>query len=176
MSEFRIGSGKLSALAALGAVVLMGFLPAAQAELKIGVINTQALLQASPQAEAVQKKLRGEFEPRTVELKSRQEKLAKLQQEFQKNAMLLSEEQREKKERDLVAKGRDFKNAKEALEDDFRMRQQQELGKLQEQLLKAVEQFAKRNKYDLILADGVIFASPAANVTEQVLNVLKQQK
>jgi len=148
----------------------------AQAETKIGYLNASALLQNSPQARAVQERLRKDFEPRSKELTSQGEKLQKSGEDFQKNAMLLSEDQRKKKERELLGRQRDFKNAKEEFEEDFRMRQQEELGGLRGKLMEAVDKFGKENGYDLIVTDGVVFASSGVDVTDQVLKILKALK
>ncbi|MEL0084158.1 MAG: OmpH family outer membrane protein [Gammaproteobacteria bacterium] len=146
----------------------------AQAETKIGYLDAAALLQNSPQARAVQERLRKAFEPRSKELQAQAEKLQKSTDEFQKNGLLLSEDQRKKKERDLLSGQREFKNAKEAFEEDFRLRQNEELGGLRSKLMEAVDKFGKANGYDLIVTEGVVFASSGIDVTDQVLKVLKE--
>lgn len=145
----------------------------AYAETKIGYLNASALLQSSPQARAVQERLRKDFEPRSKELTAQAEKLQKNGEDFQKNGLLLSEDQRKKKERDLLSEQRDFKNAKEEFEEDFRLRQNEELGGLRTKLMEAVDKFGKDKGYDLIVTDGVVFASSGIDITEQVLEVLK---
>lgn len=149
--------------------------PVGAVEVKIGVVNVPALLKGSPQAEKVQTKLRQEFEPRSKELGAQQSKIKAAEEEFSKNGVLLSEEQRGKKEREIIAQRRDFNHAKEAFEDDFRLRQSEELGGLREQLVKAVDEFGRSQKYDVILAEGVIFASDTVDVTEPILKILKAQ-
>ncbi len=155
------------------ALLLMIGAAGVQAESKIGYLNASALLQNSPQARDVQERLRKEFEPRSKELTSKAEKLKKAGEDFQKNGLLLSEDQRKKKERDLLGQQRDFKNAKEEFEEDFRLRQNEELGGLQKSLMEAVDKFGKKNGYDLLVTEGVVFASSKMDVTEQVLEVLK---
>jgi len=159
-----------SAIALLLAVSAMSV----QAETKIGYLNAAALLQNSPQAKAVQERLRKDFEPRSKELTSQGEKLKKAGEDFQKNGLLLSEDQRKKKERALISQQREFKNAKDAFEEDFRQRQGEELGSLRGKVMEAVDKFGKKNGYDLIVTDGVVFASKGMDVTEQVLKVLKK--
>ncbi len=155
------------------ALLMMSTAFSASAELKIGYLNAAALLQNSPQARAVQERLRKEFEPRSKELSAQAEKLQEEAEEFQKNGLLLSEDQRKKKERDLLSRQRNFKNDKEAFEEDYRLRQKEELGGLQEKVMSAVDGFGKANGFDLILTDGVVFASSGMDVTEQVLDALK---
>lgn len=143
------------------------------AELKIGYVNAALLLQSSPQAEKVQKQLRAEFEPRSKDLQARKQNYDKMREEFTKNATLLSSEQLKSKERDLVSRERDLKHAKDELEDDFRLRQSEAIKNLQGQLREALNKFAETNKFDLILYEGVVYASSAVDVTEQVMPLLK---
>ncbi len=157
-------------LGLLGSLLLT---PALAADLKVGYVNASALLQASPQAEVVQKKLRDEFTPRRQQLESRAKRLEQQEQDLSKNGLMLSEDQRKAKEREIIDGRRELKHAQDEFQDDLRIRQSEEVGKLREQLLGAVEKFAKTNSYDLILYEGVIYASDALNVTDQVLALLK---
>jgi outer membrane protein len=157
----------------LGAALLWAIAGSAAAELKIGYVNAAALLQGSPQAEAVQQRLRGEFAPKRRELEAKQAKIKQMEDELGKNGLMLSEEQRKKRERDIIEARRDIKYTSDQFEDDLRLRQAEEVGKLREQLLTAVESFAKKEGYDLILYEGVIYAAEAVDVTDRVLQVLK---
>ena len=96
---------KLSYAAVLGAALWMGVTVsgAARAETKIGYVNPAALLQESPQAEQIQRRLQQEFSGRRDELERQQKRIRDLEADLQKNAMLLSEEQRRKRERYGVA-------------------------------------------------------------------------
>lgn len=168
---------KLSRLTRTAAALLLAVavLPA-HAELKVGYLNTIALMQNAPQARVVQERMQKEFEPRAKELTAKGEKLQKSLEDFQKNSLLLSEDQRKKKERDLLSQQREFKNDKEAFEEDSRLRQKEELGVLQGQIMAAVDKFGKANGYQLIVTEGVVFASTDMDITEQVLTVLKSLK
>ena len=165
---------KLSYAAVLGAALWMGVTVsgAARAETKIGYVNPAALLQESPQAEQIQRRLQQEFSGRRDELERQQKRIRDLEADLQKNAMLLSEEQRRKRERDVIETRREFKHTKEKFEDDLRLRQQEELDKLREELLAAVQEFAKQRDYDLILFEGVIYWDQSVDVTPEVLKRL----
>jgi outer membrane protein len=149
----------------LGAALLWAIAGSAAAELKIGYVNAAALLHGL--------RLRGEFAPKRRELEAKQAKIKQMEDELGKNGLMLSEEQRKKRERDIIEARRDIKYTSDQFEDDLRLRQAEEVGKLREQLLTAVESFAKKEGYDLILYEGVIYAAEAVDVTDRVLQVLK---
>ena len=54
------------------------------------------------------------------------------------------------------------------------LRRNEEIGKLQREVLQKAQEYARAQKFDLLLADpNVIFASTAVDVTEAVLAILK---
>ena len=53
------------------------------------------------------------------------------------------------------------------------MRQNESLGNLQRSLLKEVQDYAQAQGYDLVVGDGVLFASTAVNITEEVLRTVE---
>ena len=57
--------------------------------------------------------------------------------------------------------------------EDLNLRQNEEYGLLQRSLLKEVQDYAQQEGYDLIVGDGVLFASNAVNITEEVLRAVE---
>ena len=57
--------------------------------------------------------------------------------------------------------------------EDLNLRQNEELGKLQRSLLKEVQDFAEAEGYDLVVGDGVLFASTSVNITDEVLQAVE---
>jgi outer membrane protein len=57
--------------------------------------------------------------------------------------------------------------------EDLNLRQNEELGLLQRSLLKEVQDYAAQEGYDLVVGDGVLFASTAVNITEEVLRAVE---
>ena len=55
------------------------------------------------------------------------------------------------------------------------MRRNEELGKLQKSLMEEVQSFARSQRYDLIVGEGVLFASDTIDVTSQVLAGLQSR-
>ncbi|MCG2634194.1 MAG: OmpH family outer membrane protein [Gammaproteobacteria bacterium] len=145
------------------------------AEVKLGYVNVAVLLDSSPQAKQAKAALEKEFAPKEAELRAGEEKIKALQEAFSKDAMLLSEEQRNRKELDLKSRMREFKNELEATQDDFKTRQRQLMDGIRKEIVEAVSTFAKAEQYDLIVYDGAIYASEAIDVTEAVLKTLSSR-
>lgn len=138
------------------------------AELKIGFVNVAKVLEKAPQAEKAKKRLEKEFSPRDKHLVAQSKEIKSLEEKLARDASVMGETERRKLERDILAKKREAKRSQQEFSEDFNLRRNEELGKLQRRILEAVRALAKDENYDLLLTDGVIYASNKVDVTEQV--------
>jgi outer membrane protein len=156
-----------------GILALSAAAAPAWAELKIGVVQYARLMQESPQAKAAQEALRGEFAGKQKELQTQQAALKAKEESLQKDGATMTLDQRTKAEKDLRDGNRELSQKVQEYQDDFNARQNEELSKLQKALVEEVQTYAQGEKFDLVLADGVIFAGPALDITPQVLAALQ---
>ena len=146
----------------------------AQSTLKIGVINVARLIGEAPQSESVNKTLTDEFGPRQRDITASRQKLQTQQDTFQRDAPVMGEEERLNLERQIRDGQRDLQRTENEYLEDLNLRRNEELGKLQNEVLKKAQEYARANQFDLLLADSnVIFTSTAVDVTEAVIALLK---
>jgi len=158
----------------LGIALVAGFsLPASAQELRIGVVNIQALMEQAPQTKAAMDALQEEFAPRQREFIAKQKEFDDLQTKAQKDVAVMGETERRNAEKDLRDLQREVTRLQNEFREDLNLRQNEELGKLQRSLLKEVQDFAEQEGYDLIVGDGVLFASSAVNITNSVLQAVE---
>lgn len=162
--------------AALMAVALLLLLPSIvfAAELNVGVVNAAKVIEDAPQADAARKKLEEEFAPRDKKLVGIQKELRGLEGKLERDGPIMSESARRKLEREIVSLKRDFKRGQDEFREDLNMRRNEEFGKLQRRVSEVIIAIAKEGKYDLILTDGVIFASDKVDITKQIVQRLKE--
>jgi outer membrane protein len=165
---------KFSLLAALAVAVAATSGVSAQSNLKIGVINVAALIEQSPQAATVQKKLQDEFGPRQRELAAMQTGLRTQVETFQRDSPVMGEAERVNLERQIREAQREYQRTETELREDLDLRQNEEIGQLQRAVLLKAQEYARAEKYDLVLTDSnVIFGSTAVDITAAVLAMLK---
>ena len=82
---------------------------------------------------------------------------------------------RKLKERTLVSDQRDIKRLQDEYSEDLSIRRNEELRKLEKEIAKTITDIAKKEKYDLIVFQGVIYASEKVDITNKVLESLKSQ-
>jgi outer membrane protein len=151
--------------------LFLGLLLAANvsyADLKIGFVNIPAVLEKAPQAEKAKKRLEQEFSPRDKQLVAQQKEIQNMDERMAKDAAVMGESARANLEKDILNKKRDAKRAQQEFSEDFNARRNEELGKLQRRIVEAIREIAKDQNFDLLLTDGVIYASDKIDVTAQV--------
>lgn len=156
-------------------VVLLLSSPLVYAEQKIAFVNQAKLLQKAPQAESARTKLQKEFSKRDKALVSLQTKIKSTAEKLQKDSAILSVEELNKLKRKVTLLSRDLERDKSAFKEDLSIRQNEELIKLQKSVLKSIQIVAEKEKYDLILSEGIVFASKKADITDKILAQLKKQ-
>ncbi len=142
---------------------------------KIAFVNQAKLLQKAPQAEAARSKLQKEFAKRDKALVNLQKKIQSSTEKLQKDAAILSTTELNKLKRKSTMMRRDLERDKAAFKEDLSIRQNEELVKLQKSVLQSIKTIAEQEKYDLIISEGVIYASKQIDVTDKILAQLKKQ-
>jgi outer membrane protein len=155
-------------------VLGMGLAVNASAETKIGVVNFQRVVVESPQFALVSQLIQTEFAPRQRDLQAKAKDMQAKQEKLQKDSAIMSEIERSNYEKDIVKMQRDLKAMDEALKEDGEARQNEEMQKLQNQLINEIRNYGKANGYDLVLTSSVVvYAGDAFDITNAFLTYLK---
>ena len=165
-------------LAALAAVALAGALAAAPAQaagLRIAVVNYGELLQEAPQAKAAVATLRSEFAPKHRSLQAEANELKLRENNLKKNGPTMTQDQRDQAELDLRERYQNLARKQTEIQDDVNTRRNQLMSELQHTLVQVVQNYARQQKYDLVLADGVIYSDSTLDITPAILSRLKAQ-
>jgi len=157
----------------LGSLAAMVLAVPAMAEIKIGVVDYARLFDESPQAKAVQAALRAEFGPRLQQIATQENALKTKGEKLQKDVATMSPDERSKAEKELRDSARELERKKGELNDDSQSRRQEEMNKLQRSIITQVRDYAKSQKFDIVIADGVIYATPTVDITGAVLQALQ---
>jgi len=158
----------------LGIALVCAFaVPASAQELKVGVVNIPVLMERSPQTKAAMDALQEEFAPRQREFMAKQKEYEDLAAKVQKDVAVMGETERRNAEKNLRDLQREVTRLQTEFREDLNLRQNEELGLLQRSLLKEVQDYAAQEGYDLVVGDGVLFASTSVNITEQVLRAVE---
>ena len=142
------------------------------AELKVGFVQVDKILQEAPQTIESNKKLEKEFSSRTDKLKADVKILKEREASFSKDALTMKDSERGTKEKSLSQFRVDIQRMERELREDINIRRNEELGGLQEQINKAVTAVSKAEGFDLVLYNGVAYASEKIDITDKILKSL----
>lgn len=145
---------------------------AQSAELKVGYVQVDKILQEAPQTAESGKKLEREFSPRSQELDRMAKQIKDLESSLDKDGLTISEADRRSKERDVQNIKTEFQRKQRELREDINLRKNEELGSLQDRINKAVQSVAKAESYDLVMYSGVAYATDKIDITDKVLKLL----
>ncbi len=144
----------------------------AHADLKVGFVQVDKILQEAPQTIESNKKLEKEFSARTEKLKADVKALKEKEAAFSKDALTMKDSDRDAKDKALSQLRVDVQRKERELREDINIRRNEELGGLQEQINKAVTSVAKAENFDLVLYNGVAYASEKIDITDKILKSL----
>ncbi len=145
-------------------------------DLKIGAVNTIRVLEQSPQAVSADALIKKEFSARDRDLVAQQKKVKSMEDRFAKDKAIMAESEVKKLERDIVSSRRNLKRDQDEFREDVNFRFNEERAKIQKEVFDAIQVVAKENGYDLVLFDGVAYASPKVDFTAIVIAYLKDKQ
>jgi outer membrane protein len=93
-----------------------------------------------------------------------------------KEASTMSDSERRKLEKEVVNGKRDLRRDQEEFRDDLNFRRNEEFGKIQKQIVEAIQAVAKEGNYDMVVGEGVVYASKRVDITDKIVERLKAGK
>lgn len=142
---------------------------------RIAVVDPNRIVEESPQYEAAREVLLDELGEREGALLEQQDAIDKLQHRLERDATLMSEDEAQRLQNDIRSRSRRLRYEKEALQEDFALRKNELRTRLVKQVEEVVGQIAKEKGIDLILTDGVVYFSERIDVSDEIIERLKQE-
>lgn len=142
-------------------------------ESKVGFVSTERIFREAAPAKAAQAKIEQEFSRRDKELQEMAARLKSMSEKLDKDAAVLSESDRMKRQRDLSDLDKDFQRKQREFREDLNQRRNEELAIVLDRTNKVIKQIAEAEKYDIVFQEAV-YASPRIDITDKVLKALNK--
>ncbi len=159
--------------AALMAACLFPFAAAHAQESRIGFVSTERIFREAVPAKAAQAKIEQEFSKRDRELQELAARLKTTSERLDKDAAVLSDSDRIRRQRELTDLDKDFQRKQREFREDLNQRRNEELATVLERTNKVIKQIAEAEKYDIVFQEAV-YASPRIDITDKVLKALNK--
>ena len=146
-----------------------------QAAGKTAFINQKQLLEESPQAIEANALLKQQFGEREQSLRKLAEEIQQMEKTYQTDSAIMSAEQKQKAEENIIQNKRRFQFEQQSLKEDLQSKQRELLRDVQTEIKAIIQEYGSKNGYDFIFTDaGVAYGSDAVNITQDILDELKK--
>lgn len=160
--KFRLVTGLFAALLASGPLQ-------AQETLKIGYVDVRAVLAESKSGKQFRAELDKYVKDKQATLKKEEEKLVTLKQSLEKDALTLSDAQKQQKQKEFQAKVQALQKMAQDADRELRQKDSEYTNKALEQVRQIIAEVAKEENINLVLSrNEVLFGDEAMNLTAKV--------
>jgi outer membrane protein len=164
----------------IGAVAVIATIMAPQvfaqdAGTRVAVVNSEKVFNESNLAKAMQTRLQNEFTKRQDDLRDSAQRIKSAAEKLDRDAAVMSEAERIRRQRELADQDRELQRKQREFTEDLNQRTFEERAKIAEKANLVLKQIAEQRKIDLIVQEAA-YASPKADVTDDVIKALNSQK
>lgn len=156
----------------IGALVLM-MLSAASvhaADSKIGVVDFQKVLTDSETGKKVQAEMQEKGKGMEAKLMAAGKEIEGLAEQMSREAMVMSKEKREEKQRELEIKKYDFQSLQKKYQMEFRELEGVQIEKIKNEIFKMAAKIGEKEGYLLIIEkSAVIYYPKSVDITDQLI-------
>lgn len=151
------------------------------AELKIGFINSEKILLEYQGAKEASDKLNKEMAKYEQEATERQKRIQEMKDQLEKQSLLLSAERKKELEAKMqqeYIEYQKFLQEKFGQQGDVAKKNMELLNPIIKKVNKILDKIAEKENYDFIFdtKGGVVYAKPAYDLTDKVLQALNSEK
>ncbi len=143
---------------------------------KIGVIDFQKIFEKSEAGKSIKQEINKQGRRMEQDLKFRGGQIEALKKQLEREAMVMSREKREEKEREFRIKINDLKSLKQKYEKEIQQLQKRLINRVRRQVLDIVEEIGKKEGYLLIIEQiGVVYAPQSVNLTDRIIQIYNER-
>ncbi|MFH1076794.1 MAG: OmpH family outer membrane protein [Pseudomonadota bacterium] len=141
---------------------------------KIGVVDLQDIIEKSEFGKAASEKIKTKGNELSKELKQKSSEVKKMEEQFEKNTVVLSKDARKEQEDKLHAKINDLKTLEREYSRVLKELNNELLQQLEKKIKEVIGDLAKKEKYTLVLTKqpAVAYSVPGLDITNTVISML----
>lgn len=140
--------------------------------LKIGIFNFQKILVTSAPGMVAKEEINKKGMEMEESLKGKGQELEELKKTIEREALVMSKEKRDEKEREFRIKVNDFKSLQAQYQDEFKSFEAGFIKEINNNVLKLVQDMAKEEGYTIIFEQnsaGVVYSLDALDMTDRII-------
>ncbi|MCB0349930.1 MAG: OmpH family outer membrane protein [Bdellovibrionales bacterium] len=162
---------------ALTALLLTGFDASASADVKIGIVDLPQAIQATKEGKKIKKQLEAEYNKKKSEMEKIVKDIGKMQTDFEKKSLVLSDEARMKKQQEIDGEKAKYMELREKNLQDLAKKDRELSQPMIKKLNEVIGEIAKKEGFTVILHkndQNLVWASKEVDITDQVVKALEK--
>jgi len=144
---------------------------------KIGVVDFQRVLDSSTAGKSAKTEINKMGEEMKKDLQTKGSEIEELKNRLDKDAMVMSREKREEKDRNLRIKVNDFKSVQKRYRAQIQELEKKLVTKIQKDVVAIVTEIGKKDGYLLIVNKvGVLYSPGTIDITDKVIKIYNSKQ
>lgn len=150
----------------------------ANAEAKVGVVDMQKAIQSTSAGKKAKTELETEFNKKKKELEKKEADLKKMGEDLEKKKSVLSEEALGKKQAEFQEEMMKYRDVVGKSQLEIQKKERDLTAPILEKMKKVIAKMAKEKGYSLVVENSqiVLYATPEADITEDVIKAFEKEK
>jgi outer membrane protein len=137
---------------------------------KIGVVDFQRIFGTSIAGKKAKAEIQKQGKTMEADLKSKYTEIEEIKKNLEREALVMSKEMREEKERELRIRINDFKSLQKKYENDMREVEKKFVTRIRKELYEIVQEIGKQEGYLLIIERvGVLYSPTTVDITDNII-------
>ena len=142
---------------------------------KIGVVDLQRVMETSNAGKAAQAQIKQQKDKMETDLKDKGSEIEQIRQRLEREAMVMSKESREEKEREARIKLNDFKTLQKRYRTELQRLEKRLVSQLRDDTIALVDEIGKKEGYLLIISRvGVLYSPNTIDITDKLIKRLNE--
>ncbi|TVQ72096.1 MAG: OmpH family outer membrane protein [Balneolaceae bacterium] len=159
-------------------ILLLGLTLAASAQMRVGYMDPQVVLDNLPEKEAIERQLNRFLDSREAEFEEKAIELQNMLARFQQEAPNLSEEETRRRQQELQVRDRELEEFQMRVQRELEQRQAELLGPILQEMNIVIESLAAERNLDYVLneatSEGEMFLLFISDDGKENLNLTDQ--
>lgn len=141
----------------------------------VGVVDMGYLINNAPQAEAASRELEESFGPEQRRMQEKQQEYQELVEQLEKDELVMEEQERQETRQRLQELQQEMQQMEQRFREELGAEREQAFGRIQQLVAEIVDEMAEEEGFDVVVTQGVLYASESANLTDRVLERMEQR-
>lgn len=149
-------------------LALLGTMPIAHAD-GVAVVDVAYLIDNAPQAQAASRDIEEEFGPAQQRMQEKQQEYQELAEKLQRDGLVMDEQEQQQTQQRLQELEQEIRQMEQQFREELGVEREQAFSGIQEIIAEIVGEIAEEEDLDVVVAQGVLYSSDRADLTERVL-------